>query len=129
MPAFEIMFPRLIVELQREEVLAQLQGLLAPGDDFTLTQILDELHLIDNDGQREFIDQTPKALQVAILAVVRENLGRGTPKQMMFTWEPSYDWELRLRESTSSSVSAGGITMQIGSRYPDDPHPGQTQLA
>jgi hypothetical protein len=126
MPAFEIMFPRLITALQDEEILDQLRENLAA--EMSLVEIVNELGLVESQGQADFIAQTPPALQVAILAVVRENLARDEPKQMMFTWEAGYDWELRVRESTSSSISEGGITVHVASRYPDDPHPGQSPL-
>lgn len=126
MPAYEVMFPRLILALQDGDILDQVRELLA--GDSSLVDIINELGLVDSQGQADFIAQTPQSLQVAILAVVRENLARDEPKQMMFTWEAGYDWELRLRESTSSSISEGGITMQVGSRYPDDPHPGQAMV-
>ena len=43
---------------------------------------------------------------------------------MLFTWTAGYDWEMRLAESTSTDISAGGITIHVKSRYPGDPHPG-----
>ena len=37
----------------------------------------------------------------------------GEPKQMMFTWAPGYDWELRLWESTASTT-IGGLNSRAG---------------
>jgi hypothetical protein len=122
MPAFEVMFIQLVLALEQAETLEQIRVLL--DSEMSLTDIIVELDLVEHDGQAEFIAQTPRSMQAAILAIVRENLSRDEPKQMMFTWAPGYDWELRLWESTSSSISAGGITVQVRSRYPDDPHPG-----
>ena len=122
MPAYERMFVQLVVALEQPETLDQIRELL--DTDASLTDIITEVGLVDHPGQADFIGQTPQSLQTAVLAIVRENLGRDEPKQMMFTWAPGYDWELRLWESTSSSISAGGITVQVRSRYPDDPHPG-----
>ena len=122
MPAYETMFIQLVLALEQQGTLEQIRDLL--DGDSSLVDIIVEVGLIDHSGQAEFIAQTPSSMQVAILAIVRENLGRDEPKQMMFTWAPGYDWELRLWETTSSSISAGGITVQVRSRYPDDPHPG-----
>jgi hypothetical protein len=122
MPAFEVMFPKLVVAVQDDETIAQVREMLEGGA--SLPEIIDALDLVEHDGQREFIESTPASMQAAILAVVRENLGRDEPKQMMFTWAPAYDWEMNLWESTASNVSAGGITVQMRSRYPGDPHPG-----
>ena len=116
------MFIQLVLALEQEEILQALRQLLE--SDMSLTDIIIELELVEHPGQAEFIAQTPDSMQVAILAIVRQNLSRDEPKQMMFTWAPGYDWELRLWESTSSTISAGGITVQVRSRYPDDPHPG-----
>jgi hypothetical protein len=122
MPAFEVMFKELIHQMRDEEKLAQLQELIAEGKG--LVEILGEMGLIANDGQRVFIGRTPDAIQAAILAAVGQNLQRDSPKQMLFTWTPGYDWELRLTESTSTDISAGGITVHVKSRYPGDAHPG-----
>jgi hypothetical protein len=125
MPAFETMFVQLLLALEQEETVDQLRDLL--DTDQSLAEIVSELDLVTHPGQAEFIDQTPESLQAAILAIVRQNLSRDTPKQMMFTWAPGYDWELHLWESTSSAVSEGGITVQVRSRYPGDAHPGLAQ--
>ncbi|MEP6624472.1 MAG: hypothetical protein ABJC79_08515 [Acidimicrobiia bacterium] len=122
MPAFETMFNELVVTLRDPDKVAQLQRLL--DDEVSLADIVDELGLMQHGGQKEFIAAAPASMQAAILAVARENLARDEPKQMMFTWAPGYDWELHMWESTASTVSEGGITMQVRSRYPGDAHPG-----
>ena len=122
MPALERMFKRLILALEDEEFVARLRELLS--DDKSLVEMLSELELVTHAGQLAFIEQTPASIQAAILAAVRQNLEREEPKQMLFAWTAGYDWEMRLTESTSSEVSAGGITIQVKSRYPGDPHPG-----
>jgi hypothetical protein len=116
------MFPSLVIALRDAELVPQIRELLDSG--LSLAEILDQLGVIEHAGQAEFIAQLPMSMQTALLAIARENLAREHPKQMMFSWRPGYDWELRVWESTSSSISAGGITVQIASRYPDDPHPG-----
>ncbi len=122
MPAFETLFNELVVTLRDPDKVAELQGMLA--DDVSLADIAEQLGLVHHSGQKAFIGQLPASMQAAILAVARENLARDEPKQMMFTWAPGYDWELHMWESTASIVSDGGITVQVRSRYPGDPHPG-----
>ena len=122
MPAYETMFKALAVQLEDPGVQNTLRGLLGGGA--SLGDIIDALGLVQHSAQRAFIESTPASMQAAILAIARDNLSRPEPKQMMFTWAPAYDWELHLWESTASTVSEGGITVQIRSRYPGDPHPG-----
>jgi hypothetical protein len=122
MPAYETMFVQLVLALEQEENLVKLRNLLAT--DRSLAEVINELELVTHPGQAAFIATTPDSIQAAIVAIVRQNLSRDTPKQMMFTWAPGYDWELRLWESTSSVISQGGITVQVRSRYPGDAHPG-----
>lgn len=122
MPAFETMFNELVVQLREPEVRNRLRTMLS--DRASLADIADQLGLVTHGGQRDFIAFAPASIQAAILAIAEENLGRTEPKQMMLTWAPGYDWELNVWESSSSTVSEGGITVQVRSRYPGDPHPG-----
>jgi len=116
------MFLDLIYKLRDPEALQQALDLITGGS--TLVDILTELEVVTHGGQAAFIAQTPESIQAAILAAVGQNLGRETPKQMMFSWTAGYDWELRLSESQSSDISEGGITVHVQSRYPGDAHPG-----
>lgn len=122
MPAFETMFNELVFRLRDPDSITTLRQLL--GDGVSLADIADQLGLVTHGGQKRFIESTPASMQAAILAIAEENLARDEPKQMMFTWAPGYDWELHVWETSSSSVSEGGITVQVRSRYPGDPHPG-----
>lgn len=122
MPAFETMFNELVVRLREPDTRDAIRQLLS--DRTSLADIADQLGLVTHSGQKRFIDSAPASIQAAILAIAEDNLARDQPKQMMFTWAPGYDWELRVWESTSSTVSEGGITVQVRSRYPGDPHPG-----
>lgn len=122
MPAYETMFNELVARLRDPDQLALLRSLLSDG--VSLAEIADQLALVPHSGQKDFVDTTPASIQAAILAIAAENLARDEPKQMMFTWAPGYDWELHVWESSSSSISEGGITVQVRSRYPGDTHPG-----
>ncbi len=123
MPAYETMFLELIYRLRDDpEAVPQTLALLDGGA--SLVDVLNNLEVVKSSGHAGFISQTPDSIQAAILAAVGQNLRRESPKQMMFNWAPGYDWELRLTESQSSVMSDGGITIQVRSRYPGDPHPG-----
>jgi hypothetical protein len=123
MPAYETMFLELIYKLRDDpEAVQQALALLQGGA--SLVDILTSLELVTHAGHAAFIATTPGSIQAAILAAVGQNLNRETPKQMLFSWAPGYDWELRLTESQSSVISDGGITFLVRSRYPGDPHPG-----
>ena len=75
------------------------------------------------DGEAEFVSQMPQSMQAAFIAILRSNLERDVRKQMLVSWAPGYDWELTVWETTSTGTTAGGITIQVKSRYPTDAHP------
>ena len=122
MPVFETMFKDLNAALVDDAFVDQARGLVGAGRG--LVEILEGLDMVKHPGASAFIAQTPASIQAAIVAAIEQNLGRDAPKQMMFTWTPAYDWELRVTETRSTDVSAGGITIHVRSRYPGDPHPG-----
>jgi hypothetical protein len=122
MPVFEVMFKELNWQLVDNTFLDQARDLFSQGR--SLVDIVDGLGLVKSPGQAAFIAATPASMQAAIIAAVSQNLGRDAPKQMIFTWTPHYDWELRINETRSTNVSEGGITIHVRSRYPGDAHPG-----
>jgi hypothetical protein len=122
MPVFETMFKALNAAQLDDTFVDTTRTLISEGR--SLVEILDGLDLFKVPGHAEFVAQTPESIQAAIVALVGQNLGRESPKQMTFAWTPGYDWELRLTESTATDVSAGGITVHVRSRYPGDAHPG-----
>jgi hypothetical protein len=122
MPVFETMFKDLNAALVDEAFVDQARTLVGEGR--SLVEILENLDIMKHPGQSAFVAQTPDSIQAAILAAVAQNLGRETPKQMIFTWTAAYDWELRVTETRSTDVSEGGITVHVRSRYPGDAHPG-----
>jgi hypothetical protein len=74
--------------------------------------------------ERGFATSFPPGLQAAIGAVLTRNIERKQPLTVAWAWKPSYDFELSLYECEDTSVSKGGITIVMGTRYPLDPHPG-----
>jgi hypothetical protein len=78
------------------------------GDASTVLQVGERLGVFaaletDDDvaALRDFLGTLPRSLDAAIVAGMRDALGRGVRAQL--TWQPGYDFELRMWE-----VSAGG---------------------
>ena len=121
MPFAEKMFPRLNRRLTYDTVHE------LPPEPFErdegLSGALRDLGVIERDAEAAFVDQMPLSMQAAALAIVRTNLKRDRPKQMIVSWAPGYDWEMRVWETGSTGESEGGITIQVFSRYPSDAHP------
>ena len=70
-----------------------------------------------------FVRTWPTALQAALQAAIFENLRRDGSVPMTFAWAPGYDYELSMWDVRDTRETAGGITVLLKSRYPDDPHP------
>jgi len=121
MPYFEAILPRLN-QLFTQEAIAEFPAELLDGAP-TLVELMREIGAFRRDGEADFTSQMPPSMQEAIMAILRYNLQRNTRKQMIVSWAPGYDWELRIWETTTTDASAGGITLQIKSRYPADSHP------
>lgn len=69
---------------------------------------------------RDFLGTLPGTLDAAIVAGMRDALGRGVRAQL--TWQPGYDFELRMWE-----VSAGGTGLaNVLLTTPHPPEPSRT---
>jgi hypothetical protein len=77
-----------------------------------------------SEHERGFAMSWPPGLQAAIAAILTRNIQRKHPLTVTWAWKPAYDYELSLYECEDTSVSKGGITILLGTRYPLDPHPG-----
>src|SRR5579859_5779562 len=121
MPWFEAMLPRLNRQLTYDTI-GNLSADLLAGDP-TFVELLRELEVFERDGEADFVSQMPQSMQAAFIAILRSNLERDVRKQMLVSWAPGYDWELTVWETTSTATTAGGITIQVKSRYPTDAHP------
>jgi hypothetical protein len=74
--------------------------------------------------ERSFASSVPPGMQAALTGLLVSNLERKVPLTVTWAWKPAYDYELTVWECEDTSVSKGGITVLIGTRYPRDPHPG-----
>jgi hypothetical protein len=70
-----------------------------------------------------YLNQIPKAIQEAIVGVIRQALSTSPPTPIVWAWAPGYDYELTIWQAPDTRTSRGGVTLLIKSRYPDDKHP------
>lgn len=78
--------------------------------------LLDVLSEQNGAFMAEFLAAIPPSLDAAVLAAVRSALARGVRVQL--TWQPAYDFELRLWEA--SEGSAGLANVHILSPHPPE---------
>lgn len=76
-----------------------------------------------DEATQAYVGTWPTALQAALQAAIFENLRRGGSVPITFAWVPGYDFELSMWDVRDTAETAGGITVLLKSRYPDDPHP------
>ena len=95
---------------------------LSPGP-VTLGQLARVFDVAKNDFEREFVDSFPGGLRQSLLAFIHHNLSQDTRLSMTWAWAPGYDYEVSLWECPGTSVSPGGITIMLRTRYPLDSHP------
>jgi hypothetical protein len=73
--------------------------------------------------QARFASSLPPGFLAALTGVLVENMERKKPLSITWAWKPAYDYELTIWECEDTAISAGGITILLGTRYPLDPHP------
>jgi hypothetical protein len=77
----------------------------------------------DSDLGARFLKVWPRTMQAMLTTLVRDNLQREKPLSITWLWKPSHDYELTVWECEDTTVSAGGISVLLGSRYPLETHP------
>jgi hypothetical protein len=100
------------------------EGLIAAIDGSeTVIQMGDSLGIFDvleteqAEALKRFLGEVPEALDAAIVSAVRNALSRGLRSQL--TWQPGYEFELRLWEV--SEGSAGLLNVHVITPHPDEP--------
>ncbi len=120
-----------------EPALASLTGAVAnetvPGDttfigglgtgSVTLGQLARALSVAKNQFHQDFIDSIPEGMRQCLTALIRHDLSRNPRLPITWSWAPGYDYELTVWECPGTSVSPGGITVLLKTRYPLDGHP------
>ena len=77
----------------------------------------------DSDLGARFIGVWPRTMRAIIRTLIEDNLEREKPLSITWLWKPSHDYEISVWECEDTSVSEGGISVLIGSRYPLETHP------
>lgn len=114
--AFNASFgPQGIVEIDR--------GAFAPDVDAPFSEALRRAGVELDDVTAAFVDGWPSGIRAAVRAVLHENLTRDGTVPVTFAWAPGYDFEVSIWDVRDTKETAGGVTILFRSRYPDDPHP------
>jgi hypothetical protein len=80
------------------------------------------LDVLDEEQRRpmaDFLATIPSAIDAAIVAAARDALGRGI--RVMFSWQPAYDFELRLWDVATRE--RGMLNVHILSPHPVEAEP------
>ena len=100
----------------KEQIATQLADTTIP-----LSQIAQQLDVARTPAEIAELDKPPRGIAAGIRAVLSDNFAReGDPWEVQFVWEPSYDYKLTVHEAGPSNISRGGISIILGTRYPDD---------
>jgi hypothetical protein len=118
MPVFHAMAKRANAVLTREQLVGTDPATFAdPG---SLVDGLRALGIVENDEEAAYLGAFPSGLQEAVRALLHDNLASGQPLDVTVAWAPGYEDELSLVQVADNSRTAGGITVLVRSRYPDD---------
>jgi hypothetical protein len=121
MPAAQVMVERLNTYFNRSNI-----GNLRPeqfDEGTNLVALAKEIGVVSNGVEEDVLSSIPDGTMEAVRALIRHNLQRATPLAIQFVWAPGYDYEITVWEAAGTSVSPGGISVQIRTRYPLDEHP------
>jgi len=94
-----------------------------------LVALARQVGVVANGVEEQVLGSIPAGTREMVRALIHHNLKRATPLAIQFQWAPGYDYELTVWEAAGTSVSAGGISVQIRTRYPLDAHPSEIQAA
>jgi hypothetical protein len=125
------MFETYLAQLNRHFGADRIRTLAAERrDHFAPGAPLDLSFLIEGDTplQRAWnrhLASAPGSFREVLRGVVYYALSTEPPTPVTFAWAPGYDFEVTLWQAADTSMTRGGITVLLKSRYPDDRHPQQ----
>ncbi len=79
--------------------------------------------IADSDIGARFLKVWPRTMRAMIATLIEDNLKREKPLSITFLWKPAHDYEITVWECEDTTVSDGGISVLLGSRYPLETHP------
>jgi hypothetical protein len=127
MPAYQQMFGRVNQHFNIESIGATKDAIeeALADQEVPLSSIAQQLDVARTNGEVGELDKLPRGIAAALRAVLSDNFAReGGPWEVQFVWEPSYDYRVTVHEAGPSSISNGGISIVLGTRYPDDARAG-----
>ncbi len=120
MPMYQAIAERLNSQFNRENIGRMGKKQFAPGE---LIDVFQQMGLIHNEEQAEFVRSMPMALRETLRAVYNSAINREHQIPVTIAWLPGYDWEITVAEAPGVPGSIGGITIIVRTRYPADRHP------
>ena len=119
MPTFHAIVRRANAKFTAEELSGLDPATFAEGR--SLVEALEGLGVVEADSdEAAYLARFPSGLQEAVRALLHDNLISGQPLDVTFAWAPGYDDEVSLWQVADGEHSAGGITVFVRSRFPDD---------
>ena len=76
-----------------------------------------------SDIGARFLKVWPRTMRAMIATLIDDNIKRAKPLSITWLWKPSHDYEITVWECEDTTVSDGGISVLLGSRYPLETHP------
>jgi hypothetical protein len=74
----------------------------------------------EGSDEAAYLAAFPSGLQEAVRALLHDNLVSDAPLDVTFSWAPGYDDQVSLWQVADGERSAGGITIFVRSRFPED---------
>ncbi len=126
MPAAQIIAERMSSQFNRDNIGDLDPAQFAEGCD--LVELAQQKGVVRNGLEAAVLGGIPAGTLEMLRALFCHNLQRATPLAIQFIWAPGYDFEVTVWEAAGTPVSPGGISVQIRTRYPLDPHPSTIQV-
>lgn len=105
----------------RPSVRSEQAPLFAQGQELgpALAEALGRGHAELNALLATFVSAMPGALRESLRATVYYALTRQPRSLINFAWSASYDFDVKISEAVEPEPHPSGITILLGSRYPD----------
>ena len=126
MPALQTFLNELNKAFARENIAGTAKNLaaFAPGQnlDAAIDALIGRAAPI-NPHLKQYLATMPPSIVDALLSIIYHTLRREKRTSIVFSWNPAYDFELRVWEAPDTAQTRGGISVTLKGRYPGDKHP------